>query len=58
MGTTGWAVMPGDWVELRSGRRGMVLTTCSTVGGTVFGVEVGFDWFSIEDIVVWKPREE
>lgn len=53
----GWDVRPGDWAELRGGRRGTVLTTCSMFG-LVIGVEVGFDWFSVEDIVVWKPREE
>lgn len=49
-------VRPGDWVELRNGRRGTVLTVCS-VFGIPCALEVGFDWFDIADIVAWKPQD-
>lgn len=48
-------IKPGDWVELKSGRRGMALATCY-FAGVCIGVEVGFDWFDTDEVVVWKPQ--
>lgn len=53
--SAGWDVKPGDWVELKCGRRGTVLAVCRFCGMLV-GVEVGFDWFNADDIAAWTPQ--
>ena len=52
--STGWDIKPGDWAEMKCVRRGTVLAACHFCGMLV-GVEVGFDWFDINEVAVWKP---
>lgn len=52
-----WGIRPGDWADCADGRSGSVLSTCSWEDGDVFAVEVGFDWYWMDDIVSWIPRE-
>lgn len=51
-----WNIEPGDFVELATGGRGTVLATCKLAGDQLIAVEVGFEWFNIEEIVSWVPN--
>lgn len=51
----GWDIKPGDFAELACGRRGTVLSVCRDYDGSIICIEVGFDWYSIEDVVAWIP---
>lgn len=51
-----WNVRPGDWVECSDGRRGTVISTCSWANGVLLAVEIGFDWYGIDDLISWTPK--
>lgn len=51
-----WNIRPGDWVECFDGYQDTVLSTCSLASGDVIAVEVGFDWYSIADVISWIPE--
>lgn len=56
MPANNWCIRPGDWVECSDGRRGLVLSTCTWADGGVMAIEVGFEWYSIDDVISWAPK--
>lgn len=52
-----WDIVPGDMVELKDGRRGMVLSTAYLLDIVLIAVEVCFDWAAAEDIAAWIPMD-